>query len=334
MNTLHHTEHAMTAPQGPIVDTMPGLHTVLGANGVIARELSLELGRKGLPVRQVSRHPRAVKPTDQLLAADLLDAKAVSGAVAGSDVVYLVAGLPYDTTTWEVQWPVLMRHVIDACARHGARLVFFDNVYAYGWVKGAMTEETPFNPCSRKGEVRAAVASQLLNAMAKGGVNALIARSADFYGPGAVNSFLRVALFDRLRAGKAPQWIGNPRALHSFTYTPDAGRVLALLGQTESAYGQTWHLPTCKEDITGEGFVRLACEQARQTFRLQVLPNWLLKPLGWVAPPIRENIEMMYQLQFDYRFDSSKIARALGVMATAYPKGIDATLAAQLVSDH
>jgi nucleoside-diphosphate-sugar epimerase len=317
----------MTTPQSPIAERALGLHTILGANGVIARELSLELGRQGLPVRQVSRHPRAVNPVDQLKAADLLDAQAVANAVAGSEVVYLVAGLAYDTGTWTVQWPMVMRHAIDACERHGAKLVFFDNVYAYGWVKGAMTEETPFNPCSRKGEVRAAVATQLLNAMANGRVKAMVARSADFYGPGAVNSLLRVVVFDRLSAGKAPQWIGNPHALHSFTYTPDAGRALALLGQTEPAYGQTWHLPTCKEDITGEGFVRLACEQARQTFRLQVLPNWLLKPLGWVAPPIRENIEMMYQLQHDYRFDSRKIERVLGVKPTAYQAGIEATLA-------
>ena len=31
-----------------------------------------------------------------------------------------------------------------------ARLMFFDNVYMYGKVDGRMTEETPFNPCSRK----------------------------------------------------------------------------------------------------------------------------------------------------------------------------------------
>lgn len=320
--------HAMNAPSLPLAHEPSGLHTVLGANGVIALELSQELGRQGLPVRQVSRHPRAVNPADQLQVADLLDAQAVANAVAGSEVVYLVAGLAYDTVTWEVQWPVVMRNVIDACACHGARLVFFDNVYAYGWVKGAMTEVTPFNPCSRKGEVRAAVATQMLGAMAQGHVNGLIARSADFYGPGAANSFLGFTVFDRLRAGKSPQWIGDPGTVHSFTYTPDAGRALALLARTESAYGQTWHLPTCDAALTGQDLVRLACAQAGQDFRLQVMPNWLMTPLAWVVPPIRENREMMYQLQHDYRFDSGKIQRELGVLATGYETGIGATLAA------
>ena len=316
----------MTASPTSPANTEKRLHTVLGANGVIARELSLALGTRGLPVRQVSRHPRAVHPGDQLLMADLLDAQAVSRAVAGSEVVYLVVGLAYDTEVWQKQWPVVMRNVVDACQRHGVRLVFFDNVYAYGWVKGVMTEATPFNPCSVKGEVRARVASELLAAMARKDVKALIARSADFYGPGATNSFLSMSVFNRLRAGKAPQWIGDPNTVHDFTYTSDAGKALVALALTDSAYGQTWHLPTSMEALTGAQWVRLACEKAGQPDRLQVMPNWLLKPLTWLVPPLRENQEMMYQLQHDYRFDSHKIQAALGLSATACADGVAAAL--------
>src|SRR5690606_20975915 len=131
------------------------VHTILGANGVIATELSRALHADGRSVRQVSRSPRRVHPSDETVSADLLDAAATEAAVAGSEVAYLVAGLKYDTDVWQEQWPRVMRHVIDACKRHDTRLVFFDNVYAYGLVHGAMTEETPYNPISRKGEVRA-----------------------------------------------------------------------------------------------------------------------------------------------------------------------------------
>lgn len=315
------TEPLATDPSPP-----SGLHTILGANGVIARGLSMHLNRAGQAVRQVSRHPRAQQATDDLRSADLLDARATADAVAGSEVVYLVVGLPYDTVAWQTQWPIVMRNAIDACQRHGARLVFFDNVYAYGSVQGAMTEETPFNPCSRKGEVRAAVATTLLNAMQKGNIQALIARSADFYGPGATNSLLHAVLFERLRAGKAPQWIGNPAAVHSFTYTPDASLALAALGQSPACFGQTWHLPTDPSPTTGEQWVRLACELAGQPYRLQVMPNWLLKPMGWLVPAIRENNELMYQLSQDYRFDSNKVANQLGLFATPCRVGLQATL--------
>lgn len=304
------------------------MHTILGANGVIAHELSRALALTGEGIRQVSRAPRKVNATDEAAIADLLDPGATGRAVAGSDVVYLVAGLQYAAAVWQAQWPRVMGNVIDACKRHRARLVFFDNVYAYGRVDGTMTEDTPFNPCSRKGEVRARIANLLLDEMRRGGLEAMIVRAADFYGPGAVRSLTHALVFERLRAGKAPQWIGDPGRVHSFTYTADAGRALALLGRSPAAFGQTWHVPTSREAITGAGFARLACELAGQPDRLQVVPRWLLKALGLFMPVLRENEEMMYQLEYDYRFDSSKFEAAFGLHATSYREGVGNALAA------
>lgn len=302
------------------------MQTILGANGVIGRELSRALTAFSVSIRQVGRNPRWVSPKDEAMIADLLDAEATSRAVAGSEVVYLVAGLKYDTAVWQDQWPRVMKNVIDACKRHNARLVFFDNVYAYGQVTGAMTEQTPFNPISKKGEVRARIATQLLDAMARGDVQAMIARSADFYGPCATNSFPHAVVFERIKAQRAPQWLGNPDAIHTFTFTPDAGRALALLGNTPTAFGQTWHLPTTKEPFTGADFARLACELAGQPYKLRVMPRWMMKLAGLFVPVLRENEEMMYQLDADYRFDSSKIESAFGLQATPYRLGIGRSL--------
>ena len=302
------------------------MQTILGANGVIGQDLSRALAQSDPRIRQVSRNPRRVNPTDEVVSADLLDSEATARAVAGSEVVYLVAGLKYDATVWQVQWPQVMRHVIDACKRHGSRLVFLDNVYAYGRVDGAMTEATPFNPTSRKGEVRARIASMLLDEMHAGSVQAMIVRSADFYGPGATNSFPHVLVFERIRKGKAPQWIGNPAAVHTFTFTPDAARAMAVLGRSPEAFGRTWHLPTSREPFSGADFVRLACELAGRPYKLSVAPRWVLKAMGLFVPVLRENEEMMYQFDYDYRFDSSKIESAFGLQATPYREGIGESL--------
>ena len=303
------------------------MHTILGANGIIARELSRALAASTSDIRQVSRNPRKVNPGDQTFVADLLDRQATANAVAGSEVVYLVAGLKYSAAVWQEQWPRVMRHAIDACKQHRARLVFFDNVYAYGRVDGVMTEDTPFNPISKKGEVRAKIASMLVDEMRSGNLQAMIVRAADFYGPGAVQSFPHATVFERLKAGKTPQWIGSPNAVHTFTFTPDAGRAVAALGQSTAAYGQTWHLPTTKEPLTGADFVRLACDLKGQTFKLQAVPRWVLKFMGIFVPVLRENEEMMYQFEFDYRFDSSKIESAFGLRPTPYIQGIRESLA-------
>jgi nucleoside-diphosphate-sugar epimerase len=265
-------------------------------------------------------------PTDDLVSADLLDAKATADAVTGSSVAYLVAGLKYDARVWQEQWPTVMRNAIDACKRHGSALVFFDNVYAYGPVDGAITEDTPYNPCSRKGEVRARIATTFMDEVKRGELRGMIVRSADFYGPGAVLSVTHATVIERLKAGKTPQWLGNPKAVHTLTYTQDAGRTLALLGNTETAYGQVWHALTSHEPMTGEHFVRLACELSHRPYRLQVPPRWMLALLGAVVPIVRENMEMLYQFEHDYRFDSGRLERAFGLTATGYRDGIAATL--------
>src|SRR5436305_9809098 len=53
----------------------------------------------------------------------------------------------------------MMRNAIEAAKGANTRLVFFDNVYMYGKVEGVMTEQTPFHPYSKKGEIRAQIAT-------------------------------------------------------------------------------------------------------------------------------------------------------------------------------
>lgn len=300
--------------------------TILGANGVIGRELSRHLASFTQQIRQVSRSPRRVHTTDELVAADLLDSRSTADAVAGSSVAYLVAGLAYDHRVWQEQWPKVMTHAIEACQRHDCALVFFDNVYAYGRVDGEMTEETPYNPCSRKGEVRARIATTLMEAVRAGHLRGMIVRAADFYGPRATLSLTHSTVTQRLKAGKRPQWIGSAQAEHTFTYTPDAGRTLALLGNTPTAYGQVWHALTSPEAMTGEAYVRMACEIAGRPSAVQVAPRWMLSLMGLFVPVLRENMEMLYQFEHDYRFSSSKVQGAFGLVPTAYREGIAATL--------
>jgi len=302
------------------------MQTILGANGVIARELSKLLPGYNTGIRQVSRNPRKINPSDELMRADLLNYNETEKAVAGSDVVYLLAGLKYDIKVWREQWPLVMKNVIEACKKHNSKLVFFDNAYPYGLVKKPMTEETPFNPCSKKGEVRAGIATMLLDEVEAGNLTGMIVRGADFYGPGAMLSMTHETVTKRLKANQAPQWIGDPKAIHTFTYTPDAGKCVAMLGNTASSYNQTWHALTSNEKITGEQYVRIACEIAGKPYKIQAIPKTGVWLIGLFVPPLRESVEMMYQFENDFIFDSSKFEKAFNVQAGTYQEGIAATL--------
>ncbi len=302
------------------------MQTILGANGIIAQELSKHLPNYTKEIRQVSRNPKRVNATDELMTADLLNYEQTEKAVAGSEIVYLVAGLQYDTKIWRVQWPKLMKNVIDACKKHNSKLVFFDNVYSYGFVNGSMNEETPFNPTSKKGEIRAGIALTLLDEIKHGNITGMIVRGADFYGPGALLSVTYSTVTQRLKANQGPQWIGDAKKIHTFSYTPDAGRSVALLGNTPDAFNQTWHALTSKEKITGEGYVRIACELMNRPYKIQLLPKFGVRLIGLFVPVLREFVEMMYQFENDYIFDSTKIEKKFNLAATTYRDGIKETL--------
>lgn len=304
------------------------MHTILGAGGAIGSELFRELSKKGEKIRIVSRHHKDDHGSAQNVSADLLDLGQTVEAVAGSSIVYLLAGLKYNTAIWSDEWPRIMSNVIESCKRARAKLIFFDNAYMYGKVLGRMTEETPFNPCSRKGEVRARIAETLMDEVESGNLTALIARSADFYGPRVRTGLPNVLVFDPLSKGGKASWLVNDSAAHSFTYTPDAARSLIRLAGSEKAWNQTWHVPTASDPPTGKAFIRMAAEEFGVKPGYRVLNRPMLKVAGFFSPDIRELYEMLYQYDSGYLFDSSKYSKTFGDAPTPYAEGIRRTAAA------
>lgn len=301
------------------------MQTILGANGVIASNLAKALTAHTQNIRLVSRHPKKISESDELKVADLLNKEQTFAAVEGSEVVYLTAGLPYVAETWHIQWPIVMSNVIQACIRHNAKLVFFDNVYCYGRVSGWMTENTPMKPISKKGEVREKIATMILDEVAKGKLTALIARAPDFYGPNTPLSFINVMIFENFAKGKKAQVMLSDKYKHSFIYTPDAGKATALLGNTASAFNQVWHLPTDKNTLTMKQIVELSAAAFKTNPKYMILPKWMLRALGLFINPIAESIEMLYQYDSDYLFDSSKFDKAFSFPVTSYKDGLTIT---------
>ena len=301
--------------------------TILGAGGVIGNGVVSILAAEKKPFRLVSRTGRAAFGAAETVAADLADREQTIRAVAGSDTVLLLAGLKYDHKVWADLWPKIMANTIEACRRGGAKLLFFDNVYMYGRVSGAMTEETPFNPCSRKGEIRAQIATTLLDAMRAGGLQAMIARAPDFYGPNTPNSVPHSLVFGPYSKGQKAQCLVNDAVAHSLIYTPDAARGVVTLMESEAAWNQTWHLPTAPQPPTGAEFIAMAAESMGVAPRYRVLSPAMVRIFGWVNPTVREIGEMLYQNDAPYLFDSSKYARTFGLGGIPYRDGVRATAA-------
>ncbi len=301
--------------------------TILGAGGPIANNLTTELLKRGENIRLVSRSAKPFQGVTDLVSADLLNAQTVSDAVKGSDIVYLTAGLTYKTDIWQKEWPVLMQNTIDACKRHNAKLIFFDNVYAYGKVDGTMTETTPYMPSSKKGEVRAKIAMLLMDEAKAGNLNAIIARAADFYGPATPLSMLTAMMFENLAKGKSGQYLIRDDVRHSFTYTPDMGKALADLASSPTSWNQIWHLPTANPAPTGRELIEMIAAEYGVKPKMMILGKTMNRILGIFIPILREMQEMLYQYEVDYHFDSTKFENQFNWKPTPYTEGVKQTAA-------
>lgn len=303
------------------------LHTILGSTGNIGTALAKDLAQYTQNIRLVSRNPSKIHSKDQLMKADLLNPSEVDSAVAGSETVYLVAGITYKTKLWQEQWPVIMKNMINACKKHGAKLVFFDNMYCYDPKHvGHLTENSPVNPESQKGKVRAKIAQMILDEVKDGKLTAMIVRAADFYGPGAKLSFLNESVINRMKAGKTAQWLFAGNKKHSFTYIPDAAYATAFLAQQEDAWNQVWHLPTSKAYPTGQETVNILAKHLGVEPKLQILGPFMLNLVSLFIPVLKEVKELRYQLDQDYCFDSTKIEKAYGLKPIDFGEGLKKSL--------
>ncbi len=300
------------------------MHTIIGSGGAIGTPLAKELLAFTSNIRLVSRNPKKVNESDSLFPADVLNATELEKAIEGSEVVYITVGFFYNTKLWRNTWPVFIENAINSCIKHNAKMVFFDNIYMYdGHDLSNITEETPMNPPSEKGKIRKEVFDKIWSAVQAGRLTALIARSADFYGPSIrQTSMLTETVFIPLSKGKAANWMASTNFKHSFTYTLDAAKATALLGNTASAYNQIWHLPTTGNPPTGKEWIEAVAAYMSVKPKIQVVSPFILKILGLFIPVMREMPEMIYQYNRDYIFNSQKFEKHFNFTPTPYLEGI------------
>ena len=303
--------------------TQADLHVVVGL-GAVGRAVVSELVGRGARVRAVARHGASDLPAGaETVEADITDPEAARRATEGAAVVYHAASAPYDR--WPKLLPPLMSGVIAGAASAGARIVYADNLYAYGPADGPLTEDLPSRATGPNGRVRAALAAQLMEAHAAGTVRATIGRASDFYGPGGRQSTAGERLFVPAIHGKATQLLGNPDLPHTYTYLGDFARGLVTLGTREESLGKVWHVPSA-ETLTTRAFVDLVYEAAGWPAKLSVMPSVLLSVVALVSPMLKAVSEQQYQRDRSWVVDHTRFARAFGADVTPHREAIATTI--------
>jgi len=286
------------------------LHVVFGT-GPVGLAIMDELVSKGKRVRMVNRGGRANVPEGvEVVPGDGADPASTQEASAGSSVIYFALNPPYNK--WPELFPPLQAGVIEGAAGAGAKPVAMENLYMYGPTDGRpLTEDLPYAAETRKGAIRARMSQELMEAHGNGNVRVAIGRASDFFGPRVLTSAAGEQVFGRAVEGKSAQVAGDPDQPHTYTYAPDIGKGLAILGEREEALGRAWHLPS-PETVTTREFVEMIFEEVGKPARIQAAPKILLRALGLFNPPLRETIEMLYEFEEPFIVDHSDFARTFG----------------------
>jgi nucleoside-diphosphate-sugar epimerase len=252
---------------------------------------------------------------------DVFNEQSVSEAIKGSSVVYLILGLPYKDRVWLDGFPKAVRAVINACKKEGAKLVYFDNVYMYGLVDETMTEDLPSKPDSVKGTARMIAADLILGAIKNQELQAMICRSADFYGDYAYFDVIK-QIAVALQKNKKAMLLFREDKKHSITYIPDAAKAVAFLAQQLDAYQQIWHLPTDSNALTGKQLVELVADVINKEPRYKVISKGMIKFISFFNRQLRELIKLSYQWENDYLFSSEKLEKKYNIKPLSYKDGI------------
>jgi nucleoside-diphosphate-sugar epimerase len=303
-------------------------HVIFGT-GAIGLATLAALRRRGETVRLFNRSGTAPVPDDvEILGGDASDPVFAAAAAQGAQVVYQTLNPPYHR--WVELFPGLQASVLAAAQATGARLVSMENVYMYGRPAGQpLTETHPYNAHTKKGRLRARMARELLAAHQGGRVQVAIGRASDYFGPrGGAQSNLGDRVIPAALAGKTATVLGDPDQPHTYTYIPDIGEGLAVLGEHPDTPGEVWHLPNDPETRTTRQLVDSIYRQAGQPqTKLRGTPTLLLRALGVVNPTVRELVELQYEFQEPFIVDSTKIATKLDLHATPLDQALADTVA-------
>jgi nucleoside-diphosphate-sugar epimerase len=243
-----------------------GPHVIFGA-GPVGLTLAQQLVTKGQPVRLVTRSGRGASLAGvDRVAADASDQAQAATASAGAQVVYHAVGADYGR--WAELLPPIMTGLIHAASSTGARLVYADNLYAYGPVDGPLTENLPVGARGPNGRLRAELARTLLDAHRSGKLQATIGRASDFFGPGVRLSTVGERVFGAAVQHKSAQVLGDADQPHTYTFVGDFARALVVLGERDEAQGEVWHVPSAPT-ISTRQFVEQIAAQAGYRIGIQ-----------------------------------------------------------------
>ncbi len=177
------------------------------------------------------------------------------------------------------------------------------------------------------------MATQLMSEVRKGNIAAAIARSADFYGPGADKTSIpklpRLPTAGQRSTGAMAGECPRPPFLH---LCPRCRQGAPPPGARRQCLEPGLAFAYAPHPLTGAGFIEKAAAELHKASQFTVLPKWMIRLGGVFDRTTAELYEMLYQYESEYIFDSTKFETAYSFQPTPYEHGIRATAKAAIAT--
>jgi nucleoside-diphosphate-sugar epimerase len=313
---------------------------IFGATGAIGTALAQQLSKDHADwrIQAVTRKIQGTSRLEQLglpnlamVEGDPLAKQDVAKLAKDADIVISCIGLhKYEAKYWAKCWPTIVENLLEATVQQGRkrRLVFCDNLYAYGGGhKEPISTNTPTVEASLKGKpnVRSHI-RQVFSAHMKSHPKSLaVVGGADFFGPHVTDtSFLGDTMTGKIVKGQAPLAIGSATVVHDFCYTVDFARALGIACVDDRALDQFWICPHAIHSKTLTEIANLIAEKAEMPQpKLSVLPKFMIYLLSPFMGFMYEIIEMLPIWLNDYKIDDSAFIETFDEQATPQDKALE-----------
>lgn len=273
---------------------------VLGAHGRFGRNAATAFEAAGWTVRRFDR------ATDHL-----------PDAAIGTDVI--VNGWnPPGYRNWKDEVPRITTAAIQAAETSGATLIVPTSVYNFGRVPAPWGADTPQNPITPKGRIRAAMEQSYRAAADAGRVRVILLRAGDY--------------IDTRLEGTWPQQILKPVAMnrlaypgkrdipHAWAFLPDMARAAVALAEKRDDLPAYADIPFEGYTLSGAQLATLVGTLLGRDMRMTGAPWWALRLIAPVSPMARGLLEMRYLWNTPHSLDGAALRQLLPDFAATPPE--------------